>query len=127
MPALPPGLNEWLPSGTTIGFGIFLFGMVRADLKASEARQREDLKDGLAKLDDRKREDNKALNEKLARLLESRLPTHPQNHTHLMPLPITLGFLRLARQWAGIDLSPHRYVSPDVFRRTCLELLHLAK
>ncbi|WP_074457632.1 hypothetical protein [Candidatus Synechococcus spongiarum] len=35
---------------------------------------RSDMKDGMAKLNDRQREDNKALNEKLDRLLESRLP-----------------------------------------------------
>ncbi|MCY3536455.1 MAG: hypothetical protein F4X84_07710 [Synechococcus sp. SB0662_bin_45] len=34
----------------------------------------DELKDDLAKLDDRQREDNKALNEKLYRLLESRSP-----------------------------------------------------
>lgn len=62
MPALPPGLNEWLPSGTTIGFGIFLFGMVRADLKASEARQREEMRE--------LRADMKALGENVDRLVE---------------------------------------------------------
>ncbi|KKZ12199.1 MAG: hypothetical protein TE42_05395 [Candidatus Synechococcus spongiarum SP3] len=39
---------------------------------------RSDLKDGLAKLEARQREDNKALNEKLDRLLESRLPATRQ-------------------------------------------------
>ena len=75
MPAIPPGLGEWLPSGAVIAFGMFLFGLVRADMKAmetrlredmkaGEARQREDLKDGLGKLE-----------AKLDRLIESRLPT----------------------------------------------------
>ena len=37
-------------------------------------RRFDELKDGLTKLEARQREDNKALNEKLDRLLESRLP-----------------------------------------------------
>ncbi|MYF35419.1 MAG: hypothetical protein F4226_01060 [Synechococcus sp. SB0678_bin_12] len=65
MPALPPGLNEWLPSGATIGFGIFLFGVVRADLKASEARQREEMRE--------LRADMKALGENVDRLVERML------------------------------------------------------
>ncbi|MCY4055527.1 MAG: hypothetical protein OXF67_06590 [Cyanobacteria bacterium MAG CAR4_bin_6] len=62
MPALP-SISEWLPSGIVIGFGMFLFGVVRADLKAMETRQRED---------------NKALNEKPDRLVES-LPAARQS------------------------------------------------
>ncbi len=38
-------------------------------------RRFDELKDGLTKLETRQREDNKALSEKLDRLLESRLPT----------------------------------------------------
>ena len=38
-------------------------------------RRFDELKDGLTKLEIRQREDNKALSEKLDRLLESRLPT----------------------------------------------------
>ena len=38
-------------------------------------RRFDELKDGLTKLEARQREDNKALNEKLDRLLESRLST----------------------------------------------------
>lgn len=77
MPALPPGLTEWLLSG----FFTALLGLIwyevkasearlnkridelREDQKASEARQREDLKDGLGRLET-----------KVDRLLESRLP-----------------------------------------------------
>ncbi|KKZ11577.1 MAG: hypothetical protein TE42_07580, partial [Candidatus Synechococcus spongiarum SP3] len=81
MPALP-AISEWLPSGVVIGFGIFLFGVVRSDLKASEARQQEALKAMEARLredlkasEERQREemrelraDMKALGEKVDRL-----------------------------------------------------------
>ena len=53
---------EWLPTGAVIGFGMFLFGVVRADIKAMDARHREDMK---------------ALNEKLDRLLEARFSNQP--------------------------------------------------
>ena len=69
MPALPSGLNEWLPSGAAIGFGLFLFGVVRSDLKAMETRLREDLKAS----EERQREEMKALGEKVDRLVESLL------------------------------------------------------
>ena len=89
MPAIPPGLTEWLPSG----FFTALLGLVWYEVKAGEARvnkriddlrddmkeMRKDTKDGLDKLETRQREDNKALrednkalNEKLDRLLEGR-------------------------------------------------------
>ena len=88
MPALP-SISEWLPSGVVIGFGLFLFGVVRSDLKAMETRLREDLKaseerqqEALKAMEARQREelreiraeqraDNKALNEKLDRFVES--------------------------------------------------------
>ena len=66
MPALP-SISEWLPSGAVIGFGLFLFGVVRSDLKAMEARQQEELREMRAE----QRADNKALNEKLDRFVES--------------------------------------------------------
>ena len=56
MPALP-SIGEWWPSAAAVGFGIFLFGVVRADLKAMETRLREDLKASEA----RQREDVQAL------------------------------------------------------------------
>ena len=82
---------EWLPTGAVIGFGMFLFGVVRADLKAMENRLREDMKasearwrEELKAMDARHREDmkalredNKALNEKLDRLLEARFSNQP--------------------------------------------------
>jgi len=60
---------EWLPTGAVIGFGMFLFGVVRGDVKAMDARHREDMK--------ALREDMKALNEKLDRLLEARFSNQP--------------------------------------------------
>lgn len=60
-------ISEWLRSGAVIGFGVFLFGVVRSDLKAMEARQREELREMRAE----QRADNKALNEKLDRFVES--------------------------------------------------------
>ena len=82
MPAVPPGLTEWLPSG----FFTALLGLIWYEVKAGEARVnkriddlRDDMKEmwkdtkgGLDKLETRQRDDNKALNEKLDRLLESR-------------------------------------------------------
>ena len=56
MPSLPPELNDWLPTGAVIGFGGWLFTLLRADLKASEARQQEALKAMMSLL----REDLKA-------------------------------------------------------------------
>ena len=84
MPTLPPGLTEWLPTGAVIGFGMFLFGVVRSDMKAMENRLREDMKamenrlrEDMKAMDARWREDNKALNEKLDRLLEARFSNQP--------------------------------------------------
>ena len=78
-------MPSWLlPSLLTGGLTLVAsaLGVIWAEIKASEARQnkridelRGDLKDRLSKLEARQREDNKALNEKLDRLLESRLPT----------------------------------------------------
>ena len=94
-----PSISEWLPSAAAIGFGTFLFGVVRADLKGMETRLREDLKasegrqqealkaseerqqEVLRAMETRQREElremraehranNKALNEKLDRLVE---------------------------------------------------------
>ena len=78
-------MPSWLlPSLLTGGLTLVASALrvIWAEIKASKARQnkqidelRGDLKDGLSKLEARQREDNKALNEKLDRLLESRLPT----------------------------------------------------
>ena len=76
MPAIPPGLNEWLPSGAAIGFGLFLFSVFRSDLKAMETRLREDLKASEERQREEMRElrtDMKALGEKVDRLVESLL------------------------------------------------------
>ena len=88
-------MTEWLPTGAVIGSGMFLFGVVRADLKAMETRLREDMKamearwreelkamdarhrEDMKVMDARQREDNKALNEKLDRLLEARFSNQP--------------------------------------------------
>ena len=68
VPTLPPGLSDWLPSG----FFTALLGLIWYEVKASEARTnkridelRSDLKDGLARLDARQREDVKELREKM--------------------------------------------------------------
>ena len=82
-------MNEWLPTGAIIGFGGWLFTVLRADLKAGEARQQEALKamvsllrEDLKASEARQREDLKdglgRLEAKVDRLLESRLPAHPQ-------------------------------------------------
>ena len=101
MPALPSA-SEWLPSGAVMGFGVFLFGWLRGDMKTMEERLRGDMKTMEGRLQgdmktmegrlqgDMKtmeerlrgdmremraehRADNKALNEKLDRLVESHL------------------------------------------------------
>ena len=95
MPALPPELTEWLtrltqPAVILLGVGLYvnlqnkriddlredvkdglakLETRQRQELKAMEARQREELK--------ALREDMKALNEKLDRLLEARFSNQP--------------------------------------------------
>ena len=81
-------ISEWWPSAAAIGFGTFLFGVARADLKGIETRLREDLKasegrqqEALRAMETRQREElrnmraeyrasNKALHEKLDRLME---------------------------------------------------------
>ncbi|MYF20184.1 MAG: hypothetical protein F4218_06095 [Synechococcus sp. SB0677_bin_5] len=79
MPALPPGLTEWLPSGFITAF----LGLIWYEQKAGEARLnkridelredqkelRQDMKDGLARLD-----------AKVDRLLEARFtqPVSPE-------------------------------------------------
>ena len=62
--ALLGALAAW--AGVTVTIVMFLWNKLD--------RRFDELKDGLAKLEARQREDNKALNEKLDRLLESRLP-----------------------------------------------------
>ena len=62
--ALLGALAAW--AGVTVTVVMFLWNKLD--------RRFDELKDGLAKLEARQREDNKALNEKLDRLLESRLP-----------------------------------------------------
>ena len=95
MPPLPPELTEWLtlltqPTVILLGVGLYvnlqnkrmddlredvkdglakLETRQREELKAMEARQREELK--------ALREDMKALNEKLDRLLEDRFSNQP--------------------------------------------------
>ena len=75
MPLLPPGLSEWVQPGLLTGFfGVLWYAgttqgkridELRADLKASEARQGEDMAD--------LKTDVRALGEKLDRLMESLL------------------------------------------------------
>ena len=62
--ALLGALAAW--AGVTVTVVMFLWNKLD--------RRFDELKDGLTKLEARQREDNKALNEKLDRLLESRLP-----------------------------------------------------
>ncbi|MXW41207.1 MAG: hypothetical protein F4Z75_08740 [Synechococcus sp. SB0668_bin_15] len=71
MPTIPPGLTEWLPSGFFTAF----LGLIWYELKASEARVNkriDDLRDDMKTMDTRHREDNRALDAKLDRLLEAR-------------------------------------------------------
>lgn len=69
MPPLPAGLREWFAPGVYVGVVVLLFGALnkriddlRADLKASEARQREEMRE--------LRSDLKALGGKVDRLVE---------------------------------------------------------
>ena len=84
MPAVPPGLTEWVgllvqPAVILAGGALFLNQLNKRidDQNKRIDDLRSDLKDGLARLDNRQREDSKTLNEKLDRLLESRLTPHP--------------------------------------------------
>ena len=73
--AVGGALAAW--AGVTVTVVMFLWNKLDKrfdELQEEQKELRSDLKAGLAKLDDRQREDNKALNEKLDRLLESRLP-----------------------------------------------------
>ena len=59
MPALPPGLSEWLP----LGFFTAFLGLIWYELKAGEARvnrRMDDLRDGVNKRMDELRDDLKA-------------------------------------------------------------------
>ena len=89
MPTPPPGLIEWLgllvQPAVILGGGALFLNQLNKRIDDQNKRiddLRNDMKDGLAKLEARQeairaeqREENKALNEKLDRLLESRLPT----------------------------------------------------
>ena len=91
MPTLPPELTEWLtlltqPAVILLGVGLYVnlqnkrmddLNKRMDDLNKRIDDLREDVKDGLAKLEARQREDNKALNEKLDRLLEARFSNQP--------------------------------------------------
>ena len=76
MPPFPPGLSEWLPSGLVT----VLFGWLFYEVKAIEARQekridelRADMKEGFAQCRAEQRADNKAMAERLDRLVEGLL------------------------------------------------------
>ena len=83
MPSLPPGLGEWLQPGLLTG----VLGLLWYEIKASETRQgkridelRADMKADIKELradmkagEARQREDNRALGEKLDRLVEALL------------------------------------------------------
>ena len=77
MPSFPPGLSEWLQhQGLPAGVLVFL-GFIWYELKASEARQVkriDDLEARQEKRIDDLRADNRALGEKLDRLVERMLP-----------------------------------------------------
>ena len=91
MSTLPPELTEWLtlltqPAVILLGVGLYVnlqnkrmddLNKRMDDLNKRIDDLREDVKDGLAKLEARQREDNKALNEKLDRLLEARFSNQP--------------------------------------------------
>ena len=102
MPTLPSELSEWLtlltqPAVILLGVGLYVNLQNKRiddlnkridDLNKRIDDLREDVKDGLAKLETRQREelkamearqreDNKALNEKLDRLLEARFSNQP--------------------------------------------------
>ena len=83
MPPLPPGLSEWFgPSFVLAGLALLLglqgkridelredMKEIRADLKASEARQQQ----GMTELRAELKADNRVLSEKMDRLIEALL------------------------------------------------------
>ena len=83
MPSLPPELSQWLAPSVFLAVLGLILGLqgkridelradmkeLRADLKASEARQQQDMKELRAEL----KADNRALGEKLDRLVEALL------------------------------------------------------
>ena len=94
MPPLPPGLREWFGPSAFLALLALLLGLqgkridelradlkasearqqqemkeLRADLKASEARQQQDMKELRAEL----KADNRVLSEKMDRLIEALL------------------------------------------------------
>ena len=94
IPSFPSELSQWLaPSAVLAVLGLILglqgkrIDELRADLKASEARQQQDMKEFRAEMKEgfaqsradlqaseaRQREDSRALNEKLDRLVEALL------------------------------------------------------
>jgi len=101
MPSLPTELGQWFAPSAFLAVAGLILGLqgkrideqgkrideqgkrideLRADLKASEARQQQDMKElrtemkeGFAQCRAEQREDNRALNEKLDRLVEALL------------------------------------------------------
>jgi len=86
---LPAELGDWFAPSVFLAVLGLILGLqgkrideLRADLKASEARQQQDMKElrtemkeGFAQCRAEQREDNRALNEKLDRLVEALLTT----------------------------------------------------
>ncbi|MXY63483.1 MAG: hypothetical protein F4Y87_08780 [Synechococcus sp. SB0665_bin_28] len=80
MPAIPPGLSEWLalltqPAVILLGVGLIVSQQNR--LIDAMGKRIDELREDMKAMDARQREDNKALNEKLDRLLEARLSKLP--------------------------------------------------
>ena len=89
MPSLPAELGQWFAPSAFLAVAGLILGLqgkrideLRADLKASEARQQQDMKElrtevkeGFVQCRAEQREDNRALNEKLDRLVEALLTT----------------------------------------------------
>ena len=94
MPSLPTELGQWFAPSAFLAVAGLILGLqgkrideqgkrideLRADLKASEARQQQDMKElrtemkeGFTQCRAEQREDNRALNEKLDRLVEALL------------------------------------------------------
>ncbi len=86
---MPAELGDWFAPSVFLAVLGLILGLqgkrideLRADLKASEARQQQDMKElrtemkeGFAQCRAEQREDNRALNEKLDRLVEALLTT----------------------------------------------------